>query len=88
MRAHVRFTLYRDVLQILAQLDEPCPGARDDACACGAVDELPEVLATLATLTPPGCPQRLELLECLKAVLERHGADSRSFEALEVAQAA
>jgi hypothetical protein len=73
--------LYRDVLQILAQLDEPDPGTLEEAGGSATVNELPEVLATLATLTPPRCQQRQELLDCLKALLEQYGA-------LEVRQAA
>jgi hypothetical protein len=81
MRAHVRFALYRDVLRVLAQLEEPGPDS-------GMAGDLSVVLASLATLTPPGCRQRKELLQCLEGVLERFGAVAPFDEAPEMQQAA
>jgi hypothetical protein len=72
MRAHVRFALYRDVLQVLAQLDDPCSGKHEKEAA-GTASELTAVLAALATLTPPGSQRRADLLQRLEVVLEGFG---------------
>jgi hypothetical protein len=72
MRAQVRFALYRDVLRVLSQLEEPCPAACESDTSA-TVGELTAVLALLATLTQPGSIQRAELLHNLEGVLERFG---------------
>jgi hypothetical protein len=87
MRAHVRFALYRDVLRVLAQLDEPGSGASETECPAPDCD-LTSVLATLATLTPPCSGRRAELRRCLENVLERFGVTAPYDEAPEMLRAA
>jgi hypothetical protein len=86
MRAHVRFALYRDVLQVLAQLDAPCAGGHEEFAQ--TTGELTTALATLATLTPACSRQRAVLLECLAELLARFGAEAPFDEAPEMQQAA
>jgi hypothetical protein len=87
MRAHVRFALYRDVLQVLSQLEEPCAGASEKK-APGEASELTAVLAVLATLTAEGSSQRTALLQCLEGVLAQFGVVAPYTEAPEMLQAA